>query len=141
METMNTPKTGRPPEPKSRSFDQSNPSGHALRDAATALGQEAEDVCATIANKADEAAAATGRKIESVADTIRSHTPDNSFVGAASNRVADSLEYGGKYLKEQGVSGMTDDVAVLVKNNPITSLLVGVGVGFLLARATTGRDS
>ena len=94
-----------------------------------------------MANKADDAAAATGQKIESVAEQIRSHTPDKGVVGAASNKFADSLEYGGKYLKEEGVTGMASDITAIVRNNPVTSLLVGVGVGFLLARATTCRNS
>jgi len=141
METMTTQKTGRPSEPKSQRFDQSSKSGHTIRDAATALGQGAEDVASTLANKADEAVAATGRGIESVADQIRSHTPDNGIVGAASNKLVGSLESGGKYLKEQGVTGMTDDLISIVRNNPMTSLLVGVGVGFLLARSTTSRDN
>lgn len=98
-------------------------------------------MASTLANKADEAVAATGRGIESVADQIRSHTPDNGIVAAASNKLAGSLESGGKYLKEQGMTGMADDVILIVRNNPITSLLVGVGVGFLLARSTTCRNS
>src|SRR6185436_5802641 len=92
MATMTAPKTG-------RTIDES---GHAIRDAATAFGQRAEDACSTLANKADEAAAATGRGIESVADQIRSRTPDKGIVGTASNKFADSLEYGGKYLEKQG---------------------------------------
>lgn len=139
METTATtaPKTGRPSESKPQSLDQSNKSGHAIRDAATALGQGAEDMASTFVNKADEAAATTGRKIESVADQIRSHTPESGLVGAASSKIADSLEYSGMYLKDQGLSGMTEDVTKLVRSNPITSLLLGVGVGFLLARVTT----
>ena len=131
MATMTAPKTG-------RTIDES---GHAIRDAATAFGQRAEDACSTLANKADEAAAATGRGIESVADQIRSRTPDKGIVGTASNKFADSLEYGGKYLEKQGVTGMTDDVTMLIRNNPITALLTAVGVGYLIARATTCRNS
>ena len=138
METNTTtaPRTGRPYESKPQGSDQSNKSGHAIRDAATALGQGAEDMACNLTNKADEAAAAAGRKIESVAEQIRSHTPDSGMVGTAGNKLADSLEYGGMYLKDEGLSGMTEDVTKLVRSNPITSLMVGVGVGFLLARVT-----
>lgn len=143
METPMTTasKTGLPSESKPQNFDQSSKSGHAIRDAATALGQGAEDLASSITSKADDVAAATGRKIESVADQIRSHTPDSGILGTASNKLADSLEYGGMYLKDQGVSGMTADVTKLIRSNPITSLIVGVGVGILLARATTCRNS
>lgn len=141
METMTAPKAGRTSDSKSHGIDKSDKTGHAIRDAATAMGQGVEEVCSSLGNKADEAAAATGRRIESVADQIRSHTPDNGVLGAASNKLADSLDYGGKYLEEQGVTGMAGDVTALIRNNPMTSLLVGVGVGFLLARATTFRNS
>lgn len=143
METMTTPKTARPTESKSQKFGQSQSGSgeHLIRDAATALGEKAENVASTLTDKADEAAAATGRGIESVANQIRSYTSDSGMVGAATNKIADGLESGGMYLKEQGVSGLTGDVTKLVRSNPITSLLVGVGVGFLLARATNCRNS
>lgn len=140
METMTTQRSGRASESKSRSFGSSDKSGHAIRNAATALGEGAEHMASAIANKADEAAAATGRGIESVADQIRSHTPDKGLVGTASNTLADSLEHGGKYLEKKGVTGMTDDVTMLVRSYPITSLLTAVGVGFLVARATACRN-
>ena len=35
---------------------------------------------------------------------------------------------------------MADDLTDLIRRNPIPALLVGVGVGFLLARATTSRS-
>lgn len=137
METTTTaPKTGRPFEPKPQGFDQSSKSGNAIRDAATALGHGAEDMACNLTNKADEAAAAAGRKIESVAEQLRSHAPEKGIVGTASHKLADSLEYSGMYLKDEGLSGMTEDVTKLVRSNPITSLMVGVGLGFLLARST-----
>lgn len=138
MATMTAPKiTGRTPESRSQNFDPNDESGHILRNAATALGQGAEDACSTFANKADEAAAAAGRRIESVADQVRSRTSNEGVVGMASEKLATSLESGGKYLEAQGVTGMVDDITALVRNNPITSLLVGVGLGFMLARASS----
>lgn len=145
MDTMTTPKTGRPTASKPQNFGQNPSQGagakaeHLIRDAATSLGEKAENVACTLTDKADEAVAATGRGIESVAGQIRSYTSDTGMVGAATNKIADTLESGGMYLKEQGVSGLTTDVTKLVRRNPITSLMVGVGVGFLIARA--GRNS
>jgi hypothetical protein len=45
------------------------------------------------------------------------------------------MEAGGKYLEEQGMTGLVDDVAGLIKRNPVPSILVGVGLGILIARA------
>jgi hypothetical protein len=49
--------------------------------------------------------------------------------------VADTLETGGRYLQEHGLSGIGDDFSNLIRRNPIPAVLVGIGVGFLLARS------
>jgi hypothetical protein len=48
--------------------------------------------------------------------------------------VAGALETSGKYLEEKNLTGMVDDLTDLVRKNPIPALLIGVGLGFLLAR-------
>jgi len=58
------------------------------------------------------------------------------MLGSAANRVADTLESGGKYLEQEGLSGMAGDLTDLVKKNPIPALLIAVAVGVLIARAT-----
>jgi hypothetical protein len=50
--------------------------------------------------------------------------------------VASALDSSGRYLEEQGLSGMADDVTNLIRRNPIPAMLIGVGLGFLLARLT-----
>ena len=49
--------------------------------------------------------------------------------------VADQLESGGHYLSEHGFSDMTDDLSALIRQNPLPSLLVGFGVGFMIGMA------
>jgi hypothetical protein len=56
-------------------------------------------------------------------------------MGTAASKVADTLERGGRYLQEEGLSGIAGDVTDLIKRNPIPALLVGIGIGFLLAQA------
>jgi hypothetical protein len=46
------------------------------------------------------------------------------------------LDSGGAYLQEHDLRGMADDMTNLIRRYPIQSLLVGIGVGFLLAKAT-----
>jgi hypothetical protein len=58
------------------------------------------------------------------------------MLGSATDTVAKGLEQGGQYLQQEGLSGMMDDVTELVKRNPIPALLVAIGIGFILARAT-----
>jgi hypothetical protein len=54
----------------------------------------------------------------------------------AASKVADTLDSGGRYLKEEGMTGMANDLTEMIKRNPIPALLVGVCLGVLIARAT-----
>jgi ElaB/YqjD/DUF883 family membrane-anchored ribosome-binding protein len=56
------------------------------------------------------------------------------MLGQAATTVAKGLETGGRYLQKEGVTGMAEDLTDLIKKNPIPAVLVGIGVGFLLAQ-------
>jgi hypothetical protein len=105
--------------------------------AKTCQGETASDVAATIGEKANEATAAVGGGMKSLAGAIRDHTPKDGAVGSASSSLAESLENGGRYLQEEGLGGMATDITNLVRRNPIPALLVGLGIGFVLAKITT----
>jgi ElaB/YqjD/DUF883 family membrane-anchored ribosome-binding protein len=72
--------------------------------------------------------------MKSLAGTIRDQGPHEGFLGDATSTVAKTLEQGGRYLQKEGVSGMADDVTDMIRRNPIPAVLVGIGVGFLLAQ-------
>lgn len=104
------------------------------------LGQEmkgkAQDAASTLGQKAEDATAAVGCGMQSLAGTIREKVPQGGMLGEASSAVARSLDQGGRYLKDEGLQGIGDDLTNLVRRNPIPALLLGIGVGYLLARAT-----
>jgi len=104
-------------------------SGEALR-----AGQHAAHA---VGNAAENATSRVGEGIQSLAQSVRQHTPDSGVLGSAADTVANTLEQGGRYIQSEGLSGMTDDLSTLIKRNPIPALLVGIGVGFLLARVTS----
>jgi hypothetical protein len=107
------------------------------KDAASSVAHTIGEAGAAVGDKANEATSAVGGGMKSLAGTIRQHTPHEGMLGTASASVADSLESGGRYLQEEGLRGMTDEVANLIRRNPIPALLVGIGIGFLLAKAST----
>jgi hypothetical protein len=72
--------------------------------------------------------------MESLGETVREKGPDKGILGTAKEKVAGALETSGKYLEEKNLTGMVDDLTDLVRKNPIPALLIGVGLGFLLAR-------
>ena len=81
-------------------------------------------------------AAAVGSGMRSLGGTIRQVAPASGPIGGAAATVADSLDRAGRYLQSQGLSGMCEKVTNTIRQNPIPALLIGLGIGFLLARAT-----
>ncbi|MGH7231111.1 MAG: hypothetical protein ACREJU_07100 [Nitrospiraceae bacterium] len=88
----------------------------------------------TTANTADQAAMAAGEKLRVAADMIREKAPQEGTIGATATAVAESFDEAGLYLQEQGFTGAREDVELLIRRYPIQSLLLGLGVGYLLAR-------
>jgi len=109
------------------------------KDAASAVQDKAEHAANYVGKKAEDATSAVGGGLKSLGQTIREKTPHSGMMGNASSAVADSLESTGRYLEEEGLQGMAEDVTNLIRRNPIPALLIGIGAGFLLARAMTPR--
>lgn len=105
------------------------------KDVASHAADKAKDLGRSAADMADTATAKVGSGIESMGGTLRDKGPHEGVMGHAANRVADTLERGGRYLQEEGLSGVAGDVTDLIKRNPIPALFVGIGIGFLLAQA------
>jgi hypothetical protein len=96
------------------------------RDAASTVGQRVSGAASAVGHKAEEATHSVGSGMESLAGTVR----------GASSTVADSLERGGRYLKEEGLSGVGQDLTNVVRRHPVPALLIALGIGFLIARST-----
>lgn len=97
---------------------------------------KAQELGATAASKADDAAAVVGEKMGSLAGVIRVHAPREGAVGTAATAVVDGLESASSYLREKHLDHLAEDVTALVRAYPVQSLLIGVGLGYLLARRT-----
>lgn len=106
------------------------------KDMASAAGKKASEAASYVGQKAEDATAAVGGGLKSLAGTIREHTPRDGMFGNASSTVASTLESGGRYLEEHGLKGVGEDLTQVIRRNPIPALLIGIGLGFLVARAT-----
>jgi hypothetical protein len=111
--------------------------GEAVKDAASGMGQKASDAGSYIAHKAEDATSAVGGSMKSLADTIRDKGPHEGMLGNCSSAVARTLESSGRELQEHGLSGIADDITATVRRHPIPAVLIGVGLGVLLARVLT----
>ena len=58
-------------------------------------------------------------------------------VAAAKTAVADGVESASSYLQERKFEDMATDLTAMIRRYPVQSLVVGVGLGYLLARLTT----
>jgi len=114
--------------------DKAKQAGEFVRDKAGQAGEFVRD-------KADQAASTTGKGMENLAGTIRDRGPQSGMLGKATSTVADTLDRTGRYLEDQGMSGMVDDLSTMVRNHPLPAILLGIGLGFMLARLTTSSRS
>ncbi len=124
----------------SKAKDFASDAASKAKDMASSVAQKTGEAATFLGKKAEDAAGCVGGTMKSLAGTIRENTPDGGPLGSAKSAVADTLESGGRYLQEHGLGGMGEDMANLIKRNPIPALLVGIGIGFLVARATSTRS-
>ena len=109
-------------------------------DAAAFVGRKAEDAASFVGQKTEDAGAAVGSSLRSLGHTVRDRGPDSGIAGDATSAVADSLESSGRYLREEGLKEMAEDVTKLIRRNPIQSLVIGVAAGYLVGRAMSPRS-
>lgn len=109
------------------------------RDLAANVAGLAKDMACSIGQKAEDTAHAVGSGVHSLGGTVRDRLPHTGVVGAAAATLADGLESGGHYLQEEGLEGVATDLTNIIRRNPFPAILVGVAVGFLIARVTDRR--
>src|SRR5262249_26580042 len=83
--------------------------------------------------KAEQATKAVGAGMESLGGAIHEREPAQGTMHNMGEAVAAKLEGGGRYLESRGLKGVGEDVPNVIRRNPIPALLVGLGVGILLA--------
>jgi hypothetical protein len=102
--------------------------------------EAASDLARQAGEKAESAVGAVGCGMQSLAQNIREHAPQAGAVGSTAAAVADTLERSGHYIESHGLKGMGQDLTDLIRRNPIPAMLVGIGLGFLIARVTRSRS-
>ncbi len=113
--------------------------GERIRDAASSvqdMARKAGDAASNVGQRAGEAVSSVGGQMRNLAGTIRQNAPSEGIMGSAASTVADSLEAGGKYLEEETLGSLGREATELIRRYPLQAVLVGIGIGFLMARAT-----
>src|SRR5215213_2042284 len=96
---------------------------------------KAAEVGDAAANKVDSAMTATGEQMSTLAQTVREKAPEGK-AGEVAFKAADVLDRSGEYLQNADLQMVRGDLERVIREHPIESLLVGVGIGYLVARAT-----
>lgn len=98
------------------------------------MGTRAQELGATVASKADDAATVVGEKMGSLAGVIRENAPHEGAIAKSATTVADAFQSASSYLQGKPFEHLAKDFTGLVRRYPIQSLLVGFGLGYLLTR-------
>jgi ElaB/YqjD/DUF883 family membrane-anchored ribosome-binding protein len=114
--------------------DLAHAAGQKVQDVAHTASQKVQDVAHTAGQKAEDATASFGSGLKTAAEKVRETAPHEGMLGRGAEAVASTLDRGGDYLREKNLHGMADDMAEMIKRNPIPALLLGIGLGFLLGR-------
>jgi len=94
---------------------------NAAKDIAGKVGDEVKGAASSVTQAASDAASYMGKQ-----------------AGGAVSAISDTIKSGENYLEEKGFEGVVTDLTSLVRRNPIPSVLIALGMGFLVARATRG---
>jgi hypothetical protein len=102
--------------------------------AAAAIGSMASQTACDVARKADDLTASAGAGIQGLGDRLSKSAPRAGVAGSASQAVAKTVQEGGRYIADARLSGITEDIAGLIRRNPIPAVLLGIGLGWFVWR-------
>jgi ElaB/YqjD/DUF883 family membrane-anchored ribosome-binding protein len=97
---------------------------------------KAQDLGSQAADRADAATTTVGEKMSDAAQTLRERAPATGPMANVADTAADTLDRAGTYLQQQDLADMRADLEGMIRRYPVQSLLIGFGVGYLLARST-----
>jgi ElaB/YqjD/DUF883 family membrane-anchored ribosome-binding protein len=117
-----------------------------FRNAASTVGEMGHDAFASIKEKAADLPGNLADKLDAGADAIRpEHVPSTASgagrlvnetkIARATDSLANNMEAGADWLRNADLNKMRDSIEQQVKEKPAQSLLIALGVGYLLGKA------
>ncbi len=101
---------------------------------ATGAAGAAGNVASNVGTAATSTLSNLGHRIEEYGDTLRTKAPDEGRIHDAAEAVAKRMENAGQYLQDTNVKSLAKDAGNFIKKHPIPSVMVGLGLGYLVAR-------
>ncbi len=81
--------------------------------------ETAKDVASAVGDKVDSGVSSVGSGMQSLAGTLRDKGPHSGVLGSAASGVASALDSSGRYLEEQGLSGIGGDTDLPSHARPV----------------------
>jgi hypothetical protein len=117
-----------------------------LRHAASTVSEKGHDALVSVKDKAAEAPGMLADKLEAGADSIRpDHVPatasgpgrlvNSSTVAKATDSLANGMQASADWLRNADLNKMRDSVEQHVKDKPAQTLLIALGIGYMLGKA------
>ncbi len=110
------------------------------REVASNVKSRASEIGSRVAERTDQAMSSAGQRIENLGHNLRDRASEEGRMGRVLSRTAQALEHSGQYLQESTPTDVRMDLEDVMRRRPLTTLLVGAGLGFLIARALRRRD-
>lgn len=98
------------------------------------------DTVSNLGQRAGDAVSGLPDQMRHLAGSVRERVPQEGMMGTAASGLATGLESGASYLQDHNMRDMADDLAGIVRSHPIPSVLIGLGLGFLIGRAMSTRS-
>lgn len=106
-----------------------------LEHAAEQIKETVHDAGTATMAAADRTTKRAGEALESAADRLHDRLPRDGAAGAAADAVSRRVKQTSRLLKQEGMSGIVEDLEILMRRYPLQTLLIGLGCGYLLSRA------
>lgn len=106
-----------------------------VRDFASQVGERAGSAKEQASQAAHRTAAKVGDQMKTAAERIRQTGPRvEAALHTTAETIADKLDRGGAYFREREYEQLLSKATRYIRQNPVTSLIIGVVSGLLLAR-------
>lgn len=108
--------------------------GEMAESAVASVGEMASHAASNIGESADNLAASAGRSVQHLGEQIGRSTPHSGMLGSMSQSVARTVSEGGEYIESSKLSGMGEDLARVIRRNPIPTIFIAMGLGWMASR-------
>jgi ElaB/YqjD/DUF883 family membrane-anchored ribosome-binding protein len=98
--------------------------------------QKTAEATAAANDKASDVMTAAGSQMTNLEQTVREKAPVEGKAGEIASTTATALERSGRYLQDADPQMIRTDLERVIRDHPIEAMLVGLGIGYLVARST-----